>query len=81
MDKITQEQLDEFINDCRKDISENSMENDHCVIIYKCKGMHNERKYVHRIYKNLDIFVTKGLSDMNELDVSWGIVPQLWFYD
>jgi hypothetical protein len=81
MSKITQAQLDEFISDCRKDIKEHGKENDHCIVFHKTKGFHNERMYVHKIYKNIDEFEKRGLTDMNELEVSWGVTPQLWFYD
>lgn len=78
---ITQSQVDEFVAECRNDIKENKMETDHCIILYKCKGFHNETKYVHKVYKTVDEFANRGLDDMNDLDFEWGIVPKLWFFD
>lgn len=78
---VTQEQVDNFVKDCRKDISENKMENDHCIILYKAKGVFNEQKFVHKVYKNIDEFESRGLDDMYKIDFSFGIVPQLWYYD
>ena len=74
--------IDEFINnfiiDVRNDINKDNAELNHCVILYKTK--HNA-SIVHKIYKNIDEFTLKAKKDISEVDISFGVRVQLWYFD
>jgi hypothetical protein len=72
---------EQFIADCKRDIEENSEQDNHCIILYKCRGFFNERKSVYKVYKNLDEYIKKGWNDIESIDLSYGVSPQLWFFD
>jgi len=71
----------EYIEESRIDISNRGEEDNHCMILYKTKGQFNERKSVHAIYKNIDVFEKKVNKDIDEIDPDFGISVQLWFFD
>ena len=73
--------IEEFCHDAEKDIKNEKQERNYCIILYKCRGFHNETKYVHKVYKSLANFKKKGEKDMKEIDPSRGINVQLWFFD
>ncbi len=79
--KDMKEMNDKFIQDCRESIKKENQEDNHCIILYKCKGMWNERKHVHKVYKNIDEYASKSMKDLQEIDFDFGISPQLWFFD
>lgn len=73
--------VEDFVAEAMKDIVENKTEEQHCVILYKCRGFNNEVKYVHKVYKSIGEFAIKGEKDINEIDESRGVNVQLWFFD
>jgi len=72
--------MEGFIRDCKKDLIENNVGDNYCVIVYTSTGPFHSRIFrVKFIYKTLDEFEKKFKPE--ELEPMFGIDLRLWIYD
>lgn len=76
--------VSEYIIEALEDILKNDAADNHCVILYKTKPRFNsfgDEAIVHKIYKNINEFTDKAVKDINEIDSSFGVRVQMWYFD
>ena len=67
-----------IINEYNNYVFDNNLEGKYCIIFYKRK---NHLKFVHKIYKNIEIFKNSVLKDIAQVSTIFGIDFELYIFD